>query len=111
MDTGLAGKRVLVTGASGGIGGACAHGFAAEGAEVVAHYHRGRERAEALGAAAIVGADLTREDEVERMFGEAGRLDVCAAVAGVWPSEDVPVSELTLERWRETLDANLTATF
>jgi 3-oxoacyl-[acyl-carrier protein] reductase len=110
METGLAGKRVLVTGASGGIGGACARAFAAEGAEVVAHYHRGRERAEALGVA-VVGADLTREDEVERMFAEAGRLDVCAAVAGVWPSEDVPVWELPLARWRETLDANLTATF
>ena len=111
METGLAGKRVLVTGASGGIGGACAKAFAAEGAEVVAHYHRGRERAEALGAVTLVGADLTREDEVERMFAEAGRLDVCAAVAGVWPSEDLPVWELPLERWRATLDANLTSAF
>ena len=111
MDSGLSGKRVLVTGASGGIGGACARAFAAEGAEVVAHYHRGRERADALGAALVVGADLTREDEVERMLEEAGTLDVCAAVAGVWPSGDVPVWELPLERWRDTLDANLTATF
>jgi 3-oxoacyl-[acyl-carrier protein] reductase len=111
METGLAGKRVLVTGASGGIGGACARAFMAEGAEVVAHYHRGRKRAEALGDVTLVGADLTREDEVERMFAEAGRLDVCAAVAGVWPSEDVPVSELPLERWRATLDANLTSAF
>jgi 3-oxoacyl-[acyl-carrier protein] reductase len=111
MDTGLAGKRVLVTGASGGIGGACARLFAAEGCEVVAHYHRGRDRAEALGAAAVVGADLTNEEEVDRLFAEAGRLDVCAAVAGVWPSGDVPVWDLPLERWRETLDANLTATF
>jgi 3-oxoacyl-[acyl-carrier protein] reductase len=111
MDTGLTGKRVLVTGASGGIGGACARAFAAEGAEVVAHYHRGRERAEVLGAAAVVGADLTQEAEVEHLFAEAGRLDVCAAVAGVWPSADVPVWDLPLERWRATLDANLTATF
>jgi 3-oxoacyl-[acyl-carrier protein] reductase len=115
METGLAGKRVLVTGASGGIGSACARAFAAEGAEVVVHYHRGRERAEAiaseLGGAIAVGADLTSEEDVDRLFEEAGVLDVCAAVAGVWPQEDVPVWELPLERWRATLDANLTATF
>jgi 3-oxoacyl-[acyl-carrier protein] reductase len=52
---------------------------------------------------------------VERLFGEAraalGRIDVCAAVAGTWPSEDVPVWELPLERWEETLRQNLTSTF
>ena len=45
MDTGLAGKGVVVTGASGGIGAACARLFAAEGANVLVHYHRGEERA------------------------------------------------------------------
>jgi 3-oxoacyl-[acyl-carrier protein] reductase len=115
METGLQGKRVLVTGASGGIGSACARAFAAEGADVVVHYHRGRDRAEALaselGDARIAGADLTVEADVERLFAELGKLDVCAAVAGVWPREDTPVWQLSLERWRETLDANLTASF
>ena len=110
MDSGLSGSGVLVTGASGGIGAACARAFAAEGARVVGHYHRGRERAEALGVP-LVQADLRDEAEVARMFEQAGRLDCCAAVAGVWPEEDVPVWELPLERWEETLRANLTATF
>jgi 3-oxoacyl-[acyl-carrier protein] reductase len=119
LDTGLAGKGVLVTGASGGIGSACALAFAREGARVAVHYHRGRDRADAvaseLGSAPVLGADLTREDEVERLFAQArealGQIDVCAAVAGIWPSEDVPVWQLGLERWEATLRANLTATF
>jgi 3-oxoacyl-[acyl-carrier protein] reductase len=111
MQTGLERKRVLVTGGSGGIGAACVRLFAAEGAEVVVHYHRGRARAEAAGGSKLVQADLRLEADVERMFAEAGELDICAAVAGIWPAEDVPVAELPLERWRETIDANLTATF
>jgi 3-oxoacyl-[acyl-carrier protein] reductase len=86
---------------------------------VLVHYHRGEERARALaaelGGAPIARADLTIEDEVERLFADArqalGRVDVCAAVAGMYPAEDVPVWELDAGRFARTVAQNLTATF
>ena len=119
MDTGLAGKGVLVTGGSGGIGSACVRAFAAEGARVAIHYNTGRDRADALsaelGELPVLGADLRDEEQVDALFADAraalGQVDVCAAVAGVWPRENEPVWELSLERWESTVRANLTATF
>jgi 3-oxoacyl-[acyl-carrier protein] reductase len=118
VETGLADKSVLVTGGAGGIGSACVRAFAAEGARVGIHYRTSRDRAEELAretGGAALQADLTVEEEVERLFAEAesalGGVDVCAAVAGYWPREDEPVWQLSLERWEATLRTNLTATF
>jgi 3-oxoacyl-[acyl-carrier protein] reductase len=118
VETGLAGKRVLVTGGGGGIGSACVRAFAAEGARVAVHYRTSAERAEELAretGGVALQADLTVEREVDALFDaaerELGGVDVCAAVAGFWPREDEPVWQLTLERWQATLGANLTASF
>jgi len=118
VETGLAGKRVLVTGGGGGIGSACVRAFAAEGAHVAVHYRTSRDSAEELAretGGVALQADLTVETEVDKLFEaverELGGLDVCAAVAGFWPREDQPAWEMALERWETTLRTNLTATF
>ena len=114
MESGLADKRVLVTGGSGGIGSACARAFSSEGAHVIVHCNSGRDRAEAVASEIggdVVEADLTDERQVAAMFDCCGALDACAAVAGEWPREDLPVWELDLARWQRTLAVNLTGSF
>jgi len=118
METGLSGRGVLVTGGAGGIGTAVVRAFADEGARVAVHYLTSETAAnclaEEVGGVAL-RADLTVEDEADALVPEAarriGRLDVCVANAGVWPSEDLPLWDLPIERWEAILRANLTATF
>src|SRR5437867_2556132 len=121
MKTDLAGKVVVVTGASGGLGAAIATQFAAEEAKLVLHYRRSRENAEALrrklrrSDSIIVRADLTKELEVRRLFAETlkrfGRVDTLVANAGSWESRDIPLHMMSLRQWRQTLDNVLTSAF
>ena len=118
MELGLEGSAMLVTGAASGIGAATARTLAAEGARVAVHYHTSKDAAEQL-AAQIGGvalqADLRDEAAADALVPGAvealGRLDGCVANAGTWDPEDVPVASMSLDRWRATLDSNLTATF
>ena len=74
MQTGFESKTVVITGASGGIGGALVRGFASEGARVAIHYFQGKQNAERLAAdvsdsmvvAASIGpaVDLPRACEI-----------------------------------------------
>jgi 3-oxoacyl-[acyl-carrier protein] reductase len=121
MDSQLTGRVVLITGAAGGIGAALTRKFAAEGARLVLHYRRSRRQATALqrelsGTDSIVlGADLTKESEARRLFGDAakhfGRVDTLIANAGSWETRDVPLHEMSLRQWEGTLANVLTSTF
>jgi 3-oxoacyl-[acyl-carrier protein] reductase len=118
MNTGLAGRRVLVTGGAGGIGTAIVRVFAGEGASVAIHYHTSRDKAHDLAdevGGIAIGADLTDEGEADALVPTTvtilGGLDICIANAGWYPSEDLPVWEMDLERWNMVLGRNLTSTF
>ena len=120
MDADLRGRCVLITGASGGIGLATARAFAAEGASLVLHYRTQRSAVDGLvqelGVPSMLAqADLRDEREVGAMFDqvprEFPRIDTVVVNAGIWPSSPVPVHEMSLDRWRETVDTDLTNAF
>jgi NAD(P)-dependent dehydrogenase (short-subunit alcohol dehydrogenase family) len=117
----LQGQVALVTGAGRRIGRAIALRLAAEGARVVVHYHRSEaeansivaEIAQAGGEAVALRADLSRMDEIERLFADVdrrlGRLDILVNNAAVFFS--TPVHETTEAQWDSVLGANLKAPF
>lgn len=118
MDTGLDGKVVWITGASGGIGREVARVFAAEGARLVLQGRSQFEslqswaRAEGLDERALCLRYDVRDraasfDAAARAVEHFGRLDVCVANAGVWPAADEPFHRMSEARVRDTVDTNL----
>ncbi len=112
----LEGKSVLVTAAAGtGIGFATAKRCAEEGARVVIsdiHERRLRESAEQLGGVPAVLANVTSEDDVQRLVAETidvcGGIDVLVNNAGLGGT--ARLTEMTDEDWYKVLDVTLTGT-
>jgi 3-oxoacyl-[acyl-carrier protein] reductase len=121
METGLANRTVLVTGASGGLGRAIVRAFAAEKTRTIVHFASHPEPALELvreigeSSACALAADLRDEEQARRLFADAearfGPLDILIANAGVWPAQSVPLCDLSLARWKDTLDTDLTSIF
>jgi 3-oxoacyl-[acyl-carrier protein] reductase len=116
----LANKVAVVTGGSRGIGATTCRLLAANGVKVVVN---GRDEAAINavvsriqsddGQAIGVSADCTDFAAIEAMRREAeqafGPVDILIAYAGGGGPK--PITELTEEEWRSTLDSNLTSTF
>ena len=117
----LKGQKALVTGASSGIGQACAIAFGQAGADVVVNYVSKEEGAEetvskiteAGGKAIAVQADVSKEKDVQRMFkqmhDEFGTIDILLSNAGL--QKDAEFVDMTLEDWNKVIDVNLTGQF
>jgi 3-oxoacyl-[acyl-carrier protein] reductase len=119
MSSSLDGRLALVTGASGGIGGAIALALARAGADLVLSYSSHREEAEAVADAVtglgrpvtVLPADLALvdagKDLAERSAGAAGPVDVLVANAGL--GVRLPWQEVDEETWERTFAVNVTS--
>ena len=117
----LKGQKAIVTGSSSGIGTAVAMGLAAAGAEVVVNYAGNEKSANEVvdqikangGNAIAIQADVSKEDDVERMFAKTietfGTVDILVNKAGV--QKDASIEEMTLEQWNRVIAINLTGQF
>ena len=113
----LAGKHVVVAGASRGIGAACAVAFAEAGAGFVTLLGRSEERlaptvAAVTGAgveAAAIACDLTDTGEIERTFAAIGPHDVLVHSAGT--NRPQPFEEVAPETFDELFDVNVRGAF
>ncbi len=117
----LAGKHIIITGASSGFGEATAIACAAEGANVTlvarreAELERVAERARAAGGQALVCPADVRDDEriyaiVEQARSVFGVVDVLFNNAGTNMAQR-SISETSPENWRWLMDVNLTSAF
>ncbi len=113
----LSGKSALVTGASGGIGGAIARALHAQGAKVALSGTR-REALDALKAelgerAIVTPADLgdpaAAEPLVKAVEAELGTLDILVNNAGL--TRDTLAMRMSEEDWQTVLNVNLAAAF
>lgn len=113
----LAGKKALVTGATGGIGGAIAKALADAGAQVAVS-GRSQEKLDALAATLGNGAlgiacDIAQLDTVDGLIATAeeklGGLDILVCNAGV--TKDTLALRMKDEDWQQVIDVNLTAGF
>lgn len=111
------GKVAVVTGASKGIGAAIAERLGAEGASVVVNYSSDKAGAEKVakavqskgGKAIAVQADVSKPDQVKRLFSETrkafGSLDVLVNNAGVYDFR--PLDQLDEAFYRKHFDLNV----
>ncbi|VVN21575.1 Glucose 1-dehydrogenase 1 [Pseudomonas fluorescens] len=121
MQISLDQQVALITGASSGIGAGVAQALAAAGAAVVINYHSQAAPAEELarqintsgGRAIAIGADVSKEDDVERLFAQTldafGSLDILVANSGL--QKDAPAVDMTLADWNAVINVNLTGQF